>query len=190
MSISTFNCKDDLTATSESSERDEFQAEVSRVMDITINSLYTDKQVFLNEIIQNADEDGIDPTGMYHSYLDLQLECIDVYGRRQIDHIFGDCSNTSRTNIYAADTSGEAIQFDGFCASSYSSKLDSLCFSVKPRDDTRTDCTYARWRTSATTGCDNGDVVSYCVSSCLRLRLHPHLPRHQLRVRQVCVFGG
>ena len=53
-----------------------------------------------------------------------------------------------RTNMYAADTSGEAIQFDGFCASSYPSKLDSLCSSVKPRDGTRTDCTYARWRTS------------------------------------------
>ena len=47
----------------------------------------------------------------------------------------------------------------------YSSKLDSLCSSVKPRDDTRTDRTYARWRTSATTGCVDGDVVSYCVSS-------------------------
>ena len=55
-SISTFNCKVDLTATSEGSERDEFQAEVSRVMDITINPSYTDKQVFLHGIISNADE--------------------------------------------------------------------------------------------------------------------------------------
>merc|ERR1712190_660765 len=38
----------------ESSEKHEFQAEVSRLMDIIINSLYTDKQVFLRELISNS----------------------------------------------------------------------------------------------------------------------------------------
>merc|ERR1712056_6879 len=38
----------------ESNEKHEFQAEVSRLMDIIINSLYTDKQVFLRELISNA----------------------------------------------------------------------------------------------------------------------------------------
>jgi len=39
---------------SESSEKHEFQAEVNRLMDIIINSLYTDKQVFLRELVSNA----------------------------------------------------------------------------------------------------------------------------------------
>merc|ERR1719191_2167588 len=38
----------------ESGEKHEFQAETHRLMDIIINSLYTDKNVFLRELISNA----------------------------------------------------------------------------------------------------------------------------------------
>merc|ERR1719359_720496 len=38
----------------DSSEKHEFQAEVNRLMDIIINSLYTDKQVFIRELISNS----------------------------------------------------------------------------------------------------------------------------------------
>ena len=46
--------EDQIASMSESGEKHEFQAEVSRLMDIIINSLYTDKQVFLRELISNA----------------------------------------------------------------------------------------------------------------------------------------
>merc|ERR1712203_132861 len=44
----------DRTKMTDSAEKHEFQAEVNRLMDIIINSLYTDKQVFLRELISNA----------------------------------------------------------------------------------------------------------------------------------------
>merc|ERR1719245_801710 len=46
--------EEDRSKMEESSEKHEFQAEVNRLMDIIINSLYTDKQVFLRELISNS----------------------------------------------------------------------------------------------------------------------------------------
>jgi len=46
--------EEDRSKMTDSSEKHEFQAEVNRLMDIIINSLYTDKQVFLRELISNS----------------------------------------------------------------------------------------------------------------------------------------
>ena len=37
-------------------EKHEFQAEVRRLMDIVVNSLYTDREVFVRELVSNASD--------------------------------------------------------------------------------------------------------------------------------------
>ncbi|MCL4166938.1 UNVERIFIED_CONTAM: hypothetical protein GTU68_051372, partial [Idotea baltica] len=43
-------------STTHTPEKREFQAEVSQVLDIVINSLYTDKEIFVRELVSNASD--------------------------------------------------------------------------------------------------------------------------------------
>ena len=42
--------------TEKNAERHEFRAEVKRLMDIVVNSLYTDKEIFVRELVSNASD--------------------------------------------------------------------------------------------------------------------------------------
>ena len=42
--------------TTKTTEKHEFQAEVKQVLDIVVNSLYTDKEIFIRELVSNASD--------------------------------------------------------------------------------------------------------------------------------------
>ena len=89
------------------------------MMDITINSSHTDKQVFLHEIISNVEEHSIGPTNSYRNDSDFQLECIDVYCNETTDDYYVLCAilmdpEPGTMNSSYAETFGRPFSPDHF----------------------------------------------------------------------------
>ena len=62
-------------------ERHEFQAEVKQVLDIVVHSLYTDKEIFVRELISNASDateklrhTQITETEIFDAELELEIQ--------------------------------------------------------------------------------------------------------------------
>ena len=74
----------------ESAETHEFQAEVSRLLDILINSLYTQKDIFLRECISNG-ADALDKIRF------LSVQDADILGEQQDQDIRIEIDNVAKT---------------------------------------------------------------------------------------------
>ncbi|KAL2938527.1 Heat shock protein 90-6 mitochondrial [Bienertia sinuspersici] len=90
LSFSPMSCRYESTAAASDStgatvEKYEYQAEVSRLMDLIVNSLYSNKEVFLRELISNA-SDALDKLRFLSvTNQDLIKEAVDLDIRIQTD---------------------------------------------------------------------------------------------------------
>ncbi|MDP4878729.1 MAG: ATP-binding protein, partial [Opitutales bacterium] len=67
--------------TTKAPERHEFQAEVKQVLDIVVHSLYTDKEIFVRELISNASDateklrhNQLTESDVFDDGLDLEIQ--------------------------------------------------------------------------------------------------------------------